>query len=109
MSMRITSKTEIKDITLAKKALAQLKMKYTEQGKTLQITSGKFAHRVVIDTSTGVVNYDSDDRFSDKDFNAFRQAYTEAVFNQNAQRDGVTIDERQVQSNGDIVLMFHTA
>ena len=110
MSKRITSKTEIKDMSLAKKALKQLNMMYTEQGSTLRITSGKFAHCISIDLANGTIVYDSDARYTDKDFNAFRQAYTEATFLHNAQHEGnITIDERQVQGNGDIVYMYHTA
>ena len=108
MSKRVTTKTAVKDKDLAKRGLTLAKINFREEGNNLRIIDGKF-RGVTVNTSTGEIVSDSDYGLKDADFNQIRQAYSEAICHKRAQVDGIQIDERTVERNGDIVLLCHMA
>jgi hypothetical protein len=109
MSRRVTTKTEIKDKALAIDALKLAGMSYRDEGDSLLITSGAIAN-ARINLTTGEVSGDSDYRgHSAEGLGALRQYYGEAKYTWEAQRRGITITNRSVERNGDIVLMCRMA
>ena len=108
MSKRITTKTSMKDKELAKRGLNLAKIAFCEDGNRLRIADGRF-RGVYLNTLTGEIVSDSDFDLKDADFNPIRQAYSEALCHKRAQIDGIQIEERTVEHNGDIVLLCHMA
>lgn len=105
MSHRITTRTEIKDKSIAIQALKAAGFGFTEQSDTsLYVTSGTMrgAH---IDLNTGLITGDSDARHSKKNLGALRKHYTEAKFRREAMKQGHRIESRQVLNNGIIRLV----
>ena len=101
MSHRISFKSEIKDKDLAVAALKALKYDYTESGASLRITSGKL-NRATINLKTGEVESDSDYHSKD-DLGGIRQAYSEAEFTRQINKDkSFVVEDRRVNSKGEI-------
>src|SRR5512142_484544 len=107
MSHRVTYKTQITNATSAQAALRQLGWKFSLSGDTLNIQSGPL-NRASVNLKTGLISGDTD-WHKDENCNAFRQAYTEAEFKRHAVNMGITIESREVETNGNIVLMCVTA
>jgi len=104
MSYRVTKQTEIKDERIAIEALKIAGMTYVKQGNTLRITNGTL-NRAIIDLSTGIVTGDSDFRGHSADaFGLLRQNYAEALYRDVALKEGITIQSRETERNGDVVL-----
>ncbi len=102
MSHRITTKTEIKDKAIAIKACQASGWQYNERGESLFITSGPMKGADV-NFRTGEIGGDSD-YVSRGDLGALSQPYAEAGLRDYAQKSGITISSRTVESNGDVVL-----
>lgn len=101
MSHRITTKTEIKDLALAKKALDQAGMGYRESGTTLAITSGSL-RGATMDLATGEISGDSDFHSRDS-LGALRQIYAEQLVRSRIQMAGHYVESREMQ-DGKIIL-----
>lgn len=109
MSHRVTVQTEIKDKAVAISALTASKLSYTESGDTLRITSGNLAN-VSINLKTGEVSGDTDYRSHTKDnLGLLRQNYAEAKFAAECHKNGITVDERSVDREGNIILLTSMA
>lgn len=104
MSHRVTTQTEIKDADLAKDALKAAGLGFREQGTSLYITSGSLAN-AVIDLRSGLVTGDTDYGHRSEAFGALKQFYSEAKYKKELSRQGGYVESRQVDKNGDIVLM----
>lgn len=109
MSRIITTRTEIKDKALAMQAFKQAGVSCIEQGdRFLRFTSGSMRN-ALLDLETGTITGDSDFGHEDGLGGVLRQYYSEAQFKQEALKIGTTIDEREVNKEGEIVLLWHTA
>lgn len=108
MSRRITNKLNITDRDLAKEALNLAGCEFQEQGKTLFITSG-LLRNASLNLETGDISGDSDFGHSAAKFGALRQYYAEAKVRQDYAKNGTTVDEKQHDDEGNIVLMWHMA
>jgi len=108
MSRRVTTKTEIKDKALAEQALKLANMHYRDEGDALYITSGALAN-ARINLTTGEISGDTDYRHSQESLGAIRQFYGEAKYRQECLRQGITIESRTVNREGDIELVCMTA
>jgi hypothetical protein len=108
MSRKITNKLNITDADLAKDCLHLAGLDFQEHGKTLLITSGEL-HHARLDLETGIISGDSDHGHSAAKFGMLRQYYAEAQLRQEYAKNGTTVDERQSDLDGNIVLMWHMA
>lgn len=95
MSHRIATQTQIKDKDLAKKAIQAAGYSFTEQGATqLRITSGPLQNATV-NLTTGEVVGDTDMHRSET-LGSLRKFYTEAAHVREIQRNGHTIETRDI-------------
>lgn len=108
MSRRIFNKLNITDRELAKDALQLAGCDYREQGSTLRITSGSL-EGATLDLETGEISGDSDFGHTAAKFGLLRQYYAEAQVRQDYAKNGTTVDEKQIDGEGNIVLMWHMA
>jgi hypothetical protein len=108
MSHRVTVQTEIKDKALAIEALKAAGVSYREQGNTLQLTGGNY-NNAVINLATGQITGDTDWGHDAGKLGLLRQNYTEAKFRAEAFRTGVSITDRVVDKDGNIVLSCRMA
>jgi hypothetical protein len=108
MSRRITNKLNITDRDLAIEALQLANYTYRENGNTLYIDNGALRN-ARLNLTTGEMSGDSDFGHTEEQFGLLRQYYAEAQVRSECLKSGVTIDERQTDSEGNIVLMAHMA
>lgn len=105
MSRRVTTKTEIKDSEIAQSALKSAGMAFTvEAGGNIRITSGP-CKNAVIDIRSGEVSGDTDFGHDQSKLGLLRQLYGEAKFKAEAFKNGTTIHHREVNKDGEVVLM----
>jgi len=108
MSHRVTVQTEIKDRMLAIDSLKAANIQYREQGDTLYLTSGGFEN-ATLNLKTGQVSGDTDYGHNVGKLGVLRQHYAEAKFKQESFRQGISIQSRTVDRDGNIVLHCRTA
>lgn len=109
MSRRITNQLNITDRELAAEALKLADCKFEQHGEhTLFIASGMFRHATV-DLKTGTITGDSDYGHSEESFGLLRQYYAEAQIRLECLKNGTTIEEKQTDSEGNIILLAHMA
>lgn len=105
MSHRVTTETEIKDKTLALQAAKTMGITAVENGKdSLRFTSGPLANSY-LDLRTGRITGDTDYGHSASSLGALTQAYGEAKYRQECLRQGISIESREIDREGRIVLM----
>jgi len=98
----------MKDKSLAIAAIKAAGLGYTEVGNTIRFNSGRMAN-ATLDLTTGDISGDTDYGHTQDVLGALRQNYGEAKFKQECNKQGIMIESRQVEKNGDIVLMWATA
>jgi len=108
MSKRIKTNTEITDKELAIEALNQAEIVYQIKGDTIYMDSGELMH-TSLSLKTGEISGDSDFGHTSENLGLLRKYYSEAKFKRECLKNGTLIDERQVNEEGDIVLMWHMA
>ena len=108
MSHRVTTQTEIKDKRLAMEALKKAGMTFVENGDSLRITSGRLSN-ATIDLRTGSISGDTDYGHSATVLREVIQAYGEAKYRQECQRQGIQVESRSVDQKGNVVLLCHMA
>lgn len=108
MSRRISKKLNITDRELAKDALHLADCRFQEHGNSLFVTSGVLCNASV-NLETGEISGDSDYGHSEATFGVLRQYYAEAELRREYAKNGTTIDEKQTDEEGSIVLMWHMA
>lgn len=104
MSHRVTTRTEIKDKDLAKAALQQAGYSFSEHGNHLTITSGDLRN-ASINCDSGDITGDTDYRHSESKFGALRQYYSEQKYKKELAKNAGYVESRNVDKNGDIILM----
>lgn len=106
MSHRVTTETEIKDKALAIAALKTAGISYVEQGNdVLRFTSGRMAN-ASLDLRTGRITGDTDYGHTQDGLGVLRQNYGEAKYRQECLKQGVSIESREVDREGNIILMW---
>lgn len=103
MSKRITVKTNITDVNYASTALQQAGWGFVVNGNVVQITSGP-CRNANIDLRTGDVSGDTDWKHTSASLGQLRQGYAEVKFRAEAFKEGVQINQRIVEKNGDVRL-----
>lgn len=106
MSRRITTETNITDKAVALEALELAGIEHNVQGDTIYMSSGDFRN-ARLDLRTGTISGDSDFGHDSEQFGVLRQYYGEALFRAEARKNGTTIEQREVNEEGDVVLMWH--
>ena len=109
MSRRISTQTKITDRAIAIEALKIAGHTYREDGNTIHITSGDL-NRCMLDLSTGTVSGDSDFRtHSEARMRLLNVAYAEAICRRQCNLSGAQIESREVQKNGEVLLVCRSA
>lgn len=107
MSKRVTTDTEIKDRSIALDAFKSCGLHFQETSPTtFEIRAGRSVG--MLDLRTGQIVGD-DMSFQKKDFEALKQHYAEEKYVWELRQQGATIHSREVNEQGDIVLMYQTA
>lgn len=108
MSHRVTVQTEIKDRALAIEALKAAGIQYREQGEVLYLTGQGFDSST-LNLKTGAISGDTDYGHNAGKLGVLRQHYAEAQFKQESFRQGISIQSRTVDKDGNVVLHCRTA
>lgn len=104
MSKRVTTKTEIKDRELAVSSLKKLGYGYREDGGNLTITSGPMQN-ASLDLTSGMITGDTDYGHSSAALSSLNQTYGELKYTMECQRQGITVESRSVDQQGNVVLI----
>lgn len=108
MSRRITNKVDITERDVAIDALKLADLSFVAKGEhTLVITSGALKN-ATLDLRTGSVYGDSDFGHTEESFGVLRQYYAEAKLRLECMKNGTTIEERQTDCEGNIILLART-
>ena len=79
----------------------------TEQQDTLRFTSGTMAN-ATLDLRTGRISGDTDHGHTSEGLSALVQHYGEAVYRQECTKQGISVESRHTDRNGNIVLTCMT-
>jgi hypothetical protein len=104
MSRRVTTQSEMKEKALVAQACKAQNISYTEHGDTIRFTSGGL-NGAILDLRTGNITGDSDYGHTTGVLGSLRQAYGEAKYRKECLKQGVTIESRTMNKQGDIVLL----
>lgn len=104
MSHRVTTQTEIKDKALAMQAAKAAGMGVADDGNYLRFTSGSMSN-AVLDLRTGTITGDTDYGHTQEKLAALKQHYSEAKYKLECARQGIMVESRAVNKNGDIELI----
>jgi len=109
MSRRITMQTEITNKDLAVQAMDLAGISYQIlSDNDIKMTSGPAAN-AVIDLTKGTITGDSDSEHTLSKLGVLRKYYSEALVRAEYLKTGTTIDGRQKDEDGTLILMWHTA
>ena len=108
MSRRVSTKTNITNKDVAVSALNFAQVQHSVSGNRIFLSSGPL-RGAVLDLETGDLSGDTDFGHNEHTFEVIKQYYAEALFRVEASKIGTTIDQRTVDHEGNIVLMWHTA
>lgn len=104
MSHRVTTETEIKDKALLTQACKTANITFSEHGETIRFTSGSMSG-ATLDLKSGRITGDSDYGHTHDGLGVLKQAYGEAKYKNECSRQGIQIESRTVDREGNIVLM----
>jgi len=102
MSHRVTTETEMTDANLVATVLRAAGIEFTMQKKNVLISEGDAT--AILNLKTGRLTY-STGPVPEK-LGLLKQLYAEATYRAACMREGVTIESRTVDKNGDIILMI---
>ena len=106
MSHRVTTQTEIKDRELALGAFKAAGIKFRDLGSnTFEVTTGRST--ATLNLTNGQIEGD-DMRWKEADFDVLKQHYAEQSLLWNLRRQGHTVQNREVNKEGDIVILYQT-
>lgn len=108
MSRRITTKSEMTDKELVMQAARLSGIAAHDLGTTIQFLSGQMRN-ATLDLRTGTITGDSDYGHTSAGLGVLRQHYSEAQVRREFMKNGTNVSERQVNEDGNIVLMWHRA
>jgi len=103
MSHRVTTETQIKDAALAEEVLRKEGMDFDRRGDVIYITSGSLSG-ANIDLRTGNVSGDTD-YHNKTTLGMLSQTYGESKYLQELAKQGGMVESREVDTNGNIILM----
>jgi len=105
MSHRVTTKIDMTDKRLAKEALKEAGLSFSESGDTLRITGGNGLRDATINLRDGTITGDTDYGNNQTTFSKLRCYYNLAKYKEEVFKQGGTIES--VSQEGDnVVLMY---
>jgi hypothetical protein len=105
MSHRVTTETEIKDKALLTQACKTAGVTFAEMGQeSIRFTSGPLSN-AVLDLRSGRITGDSDYGHTTSGLSILKQHYGEAKYKNECARQGIQIESRNVDHEGNIILM----
>lgn len=104
MSHRVTTRTDVKDKALALQAAKAANMGVVDEGTRLRFTSGALSN-AVLDLSTGEISGDTDYGHTADKLGIFRMHYGEAKYKLECARQGIMVESRTVNKNGEIEMI----
>jgi hypothetical protein len=105
MSRRQTLVTEINNKAILTQAAKTAGIHFVEVGRnTVRFTTGTL-NGAVLDLDTGRIDGDSDYGHTTETLGMLRQTYGEALYRDECMRQGISIESRQVEPNGEVILM----
>lgn len=108
MSRRVTNQSNMTEKDLVVQAATLANIQHTVVGDTVRFQSGELRN-ASLNLRTGVVSGDTDYGHSENSLGLLRAYYQEAQVRREFAKQGTVIDSREVEENGNIVLMWHTA
>lgn len=105
MSHRVTTQTELKDKALAMQAAKSAGVGVVDEGNSLRFTSGPLNH-AVLDLKTGQITGDTDYGHTTDKLGALKMHYSEAKYKLECARQGIMIENRQVNKDGEIEMII---
>lgn len=105
MSHRVTTQTEIKDKALAMQAAKTAGFSFVEDAQGLRFTSGGLKN-AYLNLQTGEITGDTDYGHTQDKLGIFRMHYGEAKYRLECARQGIMIESRQVNRDGEIELII---
>jgi len=103
MSRRITTNSEMTDVTIACSALAAMGAKFSRNGSNITITSGPL-NRATLNTETGQITSDSDYGHNEGLFDKLRQAYGVEACLAAIRANGHSVVSQSTDSDGSVVI-----
>lgn len=104
MSHRVTTSTEIKDKALAIQAAKAAGVSFSEEGDTLRFTGGDLKN-AVLNLKTGQITGDTDYGHTAEKLGLLKMHYSEAKYNLECARQGIMVESRTVNQNGEVELI----
>jgi len=105
MSHRVTTATEIKDKALAMQAAKAAGVSFVEDVNGLRFTSGTMKN-AVLDLKTGQITGDTDYGHTSEKLGLLRMHYSEAKYKLECARQGIMVESRQVNRDGEIEMII---
>jgi hypothetical protein len=105
MSHRVTTETKITDRETAITAFKKANVFFTENKGSFDIKCGRT--NGVLDLATGKITGDSD-HWNAKDFDGLKQAYAVEVYVNELRRQGASVQNTTVDTEGNIVIVYQT-
>ena len=104
MSHRVTTSTEIKDKSLAMQAAKAAGLSFVEEGNGLRFTSGTL-NRAVLDLRTVTLSGDTDHGHTTEKLSLLKLHYSEAKYKLECARQGIMVESRVVNKDGEVELI----
>jgi len=105
MSHRVTTQTEIKDKALAIQAANSAGISFTEDANGLRFTSGSMKN-AVLNLKTGEITGDTDYGHTTDKLGLFRMHYGEAKYKLECARQGIMVESRQMNRDGEVEMII---
>ena len=101
MSHRVTTETEMTDANLVANAMQAAGIEFTVQKRNVVFSDGDA--KAILNLKTGRLTYPTG-AIPEK-LGLLKQLYAEAIYRAGCERQGITIESRSVDKDGNIVLM----
>ena len=105
MSHRVTTQTEMKDAAIVGRVCKKQNIAFAQNGDSIRFTSGNMAN-ATLNLRTGEISGDTDFRHTRETLGALRQAYGEEKYLEEALKQGLTLETREIQRDGTIRLVM---
>jgi hypothetical protein len=105
MSHRVTTKIDMTDKRLAKEALKEAGLSFTESGESLHITGGTGLRNATINLRDGTITGDTDYGHNQRTFSKLRCFYNLAKYKEEVFKQGGTIES--VREEGENIVMMY--
>jgi hypothetical protein len=104
MGLRVTAETELKEVGLVEAAVQAAGFEFTRKKETFVIVAGDVT--ATLDLKTGRLT--SKDVEMPRRLGVLRQYYAEAKYRAECERQGIRIESRTVDQEGNVVLICST-